>query len=198
MKARRVNLIESGILKGFLMSRMPIEGFPTSNGHGRKSPGNAVVARQSNLVIEVAQTVTREQLKKELLDLVAEQKKPYGLFFEDIEGGFTITSRFIPNSFNVRPLLVYRIFPDGREELVRGVDFIGTPLSTFSKVIAADDTPGIFNGVCGAESGSVPVSAISPGLLLSQVEIQKKEKSQDRLPLLPAPTAPAVQATTAK
>jgi len=198
VKARRVNLIEGGILKGFLMARMPIDGFPVSNGHGRKSPGNAVVARQSNLVVEVAQTVTREQLKKELLRLVVEQKKPFGLFFDDIEGGFTITSRVIPNSFNVRPLLMYRVYPDGREELVRGVDFIGTPLSTFSKVVAADDTPGVFNGTCGAESGMVPVSAISPGLLLSQVEIQKKDKSQDRLPLLPAPTAPAVQSSTAK
>jgi hypothetical protein len=137
--------------------------------------------------------VTRDQLKKELLRLVTEQQKPFGLFFEDIEGGFAITGRVIPNSFNVRPLLVYRIFPDGREELVRGVDFIGTPLSTFSKVVAADDSPGIFNGVCGAESGWVPVSAISPGLLLSQVEVQKKEKAQDRLPLLPAPQAPAAK-----
>ena len=201
VKARRVNLVEAGLFKGFLMSRMPIEGFLESNGHGRKSPGNAVVARQANLIVEVAQTVTREQLKKDLLRLVAEQNKPFGLFFEDIEGGFTITSRTIPNSFNVRPLLVYRIYPDGREELVRGVDFIGTPLSTFSKVVEADDAPGVFNGTCGAESGWVPVSAVSPGLLISQVEIQKKEKSQDRLPLLPAPTvptAPAVQATTAK
>lgn len=198
VKARRVNLVESGVFKGFLMARMPIEGFPVSNGHGRKSAGNAAVARQANLIIEVAQTVTREQLKKDLLRLVAEQQKPFGLFFEDIEGGFTITSRTIPNSFNVRPLLVYRVYPDGREELVRGVDFIGTPLSTFSKVVAADDAPGVFNGTCGAESGWVPVSAVSPGLLISQVEIQKKEKSQDRLPLLPAPTAPAVQSSTAK
>lgn len=198
VKARRVNLVEAGVFKGFLMARMPIDGFPASNGHGRKSPGNAVVARQANLMIEVAQTVSREQLKKELLRLIAEQQKPYGLFFEDIEGGFTITSRNIPNSFNVRPLVVYRVYPDGREELVRGVDFIGTPLSTFSKVVAADDTPDIFNGTCGAESGWVPVSAVSPGLLISQVEVQKKDKSQDRLPLLPAPTKPAVQPTTAK
>jgi hypothetical protein len=83
--------------------------------------------------------------------------------------------------------MVYRVYPDGHEELVRGVDFIGTPLSAFSKVVAADDTPGLFNGICGAESGSVPVSAVSPGLLLTQVEVQKKEKAQDLPPLLPAP-----------
>lgn len=187
VKARRVTLVEGGVLKGFLMARMPIEGFPNSNGHGRKAPGLPVVARQSNLIVETAQPVSREKLKEQLLQLVKEQAKPYGLYFEDIEGGFTLTGRFIPNAFNVRPIMVYRIYPDGHEELVRGVDFIGTPLSAFSKVVAADDTPDIFNGICGAESGPVPVTGISPGLLLSQVEVQKKEKAQDRPPLLPAP-----------
>jgi hypothetical protein len=146
-----------------------------------------VVARQSNLVVEAAQTVSRSQLKAQLLQLVKEQNKPYGLYFADIEGGFTLTGRFIPNAFNVRPIMVFRVYPDGHEELVRGVDFIGTPLAAFSKVVAADDTPDIFNGICGAESGPVPVSAISPGLLLTQVEVQKKEKAQDLPPLLPAP-----------
>ncbi len=187
VKARRVPLIEGGVFKGFLMARMPIEGFPASNGHGRKAPGFPVVARQSNLVVEAAQAVSREKLKARLLQLVTEQNKPYGLYFADIEGGFTLTGRFIPNAFNVRPIMVYRVYPDGHEELVRGVDFIGTPLAAFSKVAAADDTPDIFNGICGAESGPVPVSAISPGLLLTQVEVQKKEKAQDLPPLLPAP-----------
>lgn len=185
--ARRVSLVEGGVLKGFMMARMPIEGFAQSNGHGRKQAGYAPVARQANLMVEVAQPVTRAQLKQQLLALVREQKKPYGLLFDDITGGFTITGRTIPNSFNVRPILVYRIYEDGREELVRGVDLIGTPLTTFSKIIAASDDYDVFNGTCGAESGGVPVSAVAPGLLLSQVEVQKKEKSQNRKPLLPAP-----------
>ena len=46
---------------------------------------------------------------------------------------------------------------------MRGVDLIGTPLIAFSKITAADDEVGVFNGICGAESGWVPVSAISPG-----------------------------------
>jgi TldD protein len=187
VKARRVPLVEGGVFKGFLMARMPIQGFPESNGHGRRAPGFAVVARQANLVVESTQTVSREQLKAQLLQLVKEQGKPFGLYFADIEGGFTLTGRFIPNAFNVRPLMVYRVYPDGHEELVRGADFIGTPLATFSKIVAADDTPDVFNGMCGAESGPVPVSAISPGLLLTQVEVQKKEKAQDLPPLLPAP-----------
>ncbi|MGA2337579.1 MAG: TldD/PmbA family protein [Terriglobales bacterium] len=189
VKARRVTVVDKGTLRTFLMSRAPIEGFDHSNGHGRRQQGYKVVARQSNLVVESAKQVSRSELKKELIEQVKAANKPYGLFFDDIEGGFTFTQRVLPNAFNVRPTVVYRIYPDGKEELVRGVDLIGTPLIAFSKILAADDQIAVFNGVCGAESGWVPVSASSPGLLVSQIEVQRKEKSQERVPILPPPPA---------
>jgi hypothetical protein len=187
VKARRVVVVDHGILKNFLMSRSPIEGFPQSNGHGRKQQGLAAVARQSNLVVEVSNPVSPAELKKMLIEEVKKQNKPFGLHFQDIEGGFTLTGRVIPNAFNVLPIMVYRVFPDGREELVRGVDLIGTPLTTFSKMVTGDDQIATFNGICGAESGMVPVSASSPAVLVSQIEVQKKEKSQERTPILPPP-----------
>ena len=189
VKASRVTVVEKGKLKNFLMSRSPVDGFVGSNGHGRGQEGYQVAARQSNLIVEASQTVPRAQLKKMLLDRIKAAKKPYGLFLDDIEGGFTFTSRSVPNSFSVKPTIVYRIYPDGREELVRGLDLIGTPLIAFSKILAADNEIGVFNGVCGAESGWVPVSAVAPGMLLEQIEVQRKEKSQDRKPILPAPAA---------
>ena len=187
--ARRVPVIESGVFKSFLMSRAPIDGFPNSNGHGRKQVGFRPVSRQSNLIVEVAAPLTSEELKARLLADIEEKGKPFGLRFEEIQGGFTTTGRFLPNAFNVTPLVVYRVYPDGREEMVRGVDLIGTPLTTLSRVVAGDDQVAVFNGTCGAESGGVPVSAASPSILVSQIEVQKKEKSQDRPPLLPAPIA---------
>jgi len=189
VKAHRVPVVEKGILKNFLMSRAPIEGFDHSNGHGRRQQGFHVVARQSNLVVESSKQVPRSELKKLLIEQIKSANKPYGLLFDDIEGGFTFTQRILPNAFNVRPTVVYRVYPDGKEELVRGVDLIGTPLIAFSKIIAADDQVAVFNGVCGAESGWVPVSASSPGLLVSQIEVQRKEKSQERAPILPPPPA---------
>jgi len=189
VKARRVTVVDKGILKNFLMSRAPIEGFDHSNGHGRRQQGYKVVARQSNLVVESSKEVSRSELKKLLIEQIKASNKPYGLLFDDIEGGFTFTQRIIPNAFNVRPTVVYRIYPDGKEELVRGVDLIGTPLIAFSKISAADDQIAVFNGVCGAESGWVPVSASSPGLLVSQIEVQRKEKSQERAPILAPPPA---------
>ncbi len=189
VKAHRVTVVDKGVLKNFLMSRAPIEGFDRSNGHGRRQQGFQVAARQSNLVVESSRQVSRSELKKLLIEQIKAANKPYGLFFDDIEGGFTFTQRVLPNAFNVRPTVVYRIYPDGKEELVRGVDLIGTPLIAFSKIVAVDDQIAVFNGMCGAESGWVPVSASSPGLLISQIEVQRKEKSQERAPLLPPPPA---------
>lgn len=187
VKGRRVAVVENGIFRRFLMSRSPIENFPHSNGHGRKQPGYAPVARQSNLIVETAKPLTRDQLKEMLIEQCRLENKEFGLYFEDIQGGFTITGRFIPNAFNVLPIMVYRLYADGREELVRGVDLIGTPLTAFSQIAAADDQLGVFNGICGAESGGVPVSAVSPGIFISQIEVQKSTKSQERRPILKAP-----------
>jgi predicted Zn-dependent protease len=184
---QRVTVVENGFFKGFLMSRSPIEGFEHSNGHGRKQAGFLPVARQSNLVVEAEDSVSAAELKEMLIALLHAQGRPWGLRFEDVQGGFTLTGRTIPNAFNVLPIKVFRVYPDGREELVRGVDLIGTPLAAFSKIVAADDQVGVFNGVCGAESGGVPVAAVSPGILVSELEVQKKRKSQERLPILPAP-----------
>jgi len=188
VQSERVTVVDKGVLKNFLMSRTPIQGFPASNAHGRRQQGYDVAARQSNLLVVADQHVSRAELKRKLIEMVRTSNKPYGLYFEDVEGGFTFTQRSTPNAFSVLPTVVYRIYPDGREELVRGLDLIGTPLIAFSKIVAADDEVGVFNGMCGAESGWVPVSAVSPGILISQMEVQLKAKSQEREPILPAPS----------
>ncbi len=88
------------------------------------------------------------------------------------------------------PVIVYRVYADGRpDELIRGADIVGTPLASFAKILATSDKQEVFNGYCGAESGSVPVSAVSPAILISEIEIEKKDASQDLLPLLPSPSA---------
>jgi len=188
--SERVVLVEEGTLKGFLLSRSPILGFENSNGHGRRSPGNSVVARQGNLVVQVTESQSDAELRALLIDEVRAKGLSYGYLIEEIAGGFTFTGRVTPNAFNVRPLAVWRIYEDGRpDELIRGIDFIGTPLVSFSRIIAAGETTEVFNGFCGAESGYVPVSASAPALLLSEVEVQRKEKSKQLPPVLPPPTA---------
>jgi predicted Zn-dependent protease len=189
VKARPVSAVEKGVLKTFLMSRSPIKGFEQSNGHGRRQPGLEVVSRQSNLIVESSNAVPETRLRQMLIDEVKKQNKPYGLYFRDITGGFTTTQRAGLQAFKVIPVIVYRVYADGRpDELVRGADIVGTPLASFSKILATSDKPEVFNGYCGAESGSVPVSAVAPAILVSEIEIEKKAKSNDRPPLLPEPT----------
>ncbi|MCH8252818.1 MAG: peptidase U62 [Planctomycetes bacterium] len=186
--ASRVALVENGVLKTFLLSRSPVKGFPKSNGHGRRQPGNAVVSRQGNLIVESTKAIPFDDLRGMLVEECKRQDKPYGLLFEDISGGFTTTSRSGPQAFKVLPVVVYKIFPDGRpDELLRGVDVVGTPLSCFEKIVATGDDVGVFNGSCGAESGWIPVSAISPSILVSTIEIEKRQRSQSRPPILDPP-----------
>lgn len=188
--AERVPLVERGVLRNFLLSRTPIRGFPASNGHGRRQVGLEAVSRQGNLLVEARESVPYARLRAMLLEEARRQGKPYGLVFDDISGGFTFTGRATPNAFVVQPTSVWRVWVDGRpDERVRGVDLIGTPLTTFAGILAAGDDPEVFNGTCGAESGWVPVSASAPSLLVRDVEVQRTPKGNDRPPLLPRPDA---------
>jgi TldD protein len=192
--AQRVVLVDHGILKNFEMSRSPLTGFPNSNGHGRRQLGATPVSRQGNLIVTSSKMVSNAELRAQLIELIKAQGKPYGLLIDDIAGGFTFTGRGQPQAFQVLPLVVYKVFPDGRpDELVRGVDIVGTPLAALTKIVATGDTPEVFNGYCGAESGSVPVSAASPAILTSELEVQKKESSTDRPPILPPPAHDTVK-----
>jgi len=189
VKGRPVTVVENGVLKTFLLDRAPTRDFSRSNGHGRAESGYLPVSRQSNLVVESSRSVSMSKLMDMLRDEARKQGKPFGLLFDNIEGGFTTTGRGSPNAFNVLPNVVYRVYTDqSREpELVRGVDLIGTPLSAFGKIMATGDKIDVFNGVCGAESGNVPVSASSPALLVGEVEVQKKAQSLEAAPILSAP-----------
>jgi TldD protein len=199
----RVDVIKDGILKGFLMSRMPIKDFSQSNGHGRNQPGLMPTGRQGNLIVTSTQTVPEGQLRQKLIDEIKKQGKPYGLYFDDIQGGFTLTTRSLPQAFQVLPVIVYKVYADGRpDELVRGVDIVGTPLAALTRILTTGDQQHVFNGVCGAESGSVPVAAVAPAMLFSEMEVQKRQHSHERPPLLPPPgfedtPAKDVQASTA-
>ena len=186
--AERVTLVDRGVLRNFEMSRQPLTGFPHSNGHGRRQIGAQPVSRQGNLIVQSSRTVTNAELRTKLIEEIKRQQKPFGLLIDDIAGGFTFTGRGQPQAFQVQPLVVYKVYADGRpDQLVRGVDIVGTPLVSLTKILATGDTPEVFNGYCGAESGSVPVAAVAPAILISEMEVQKKETSTDKPPILPPP-----------
>jgi TldD protein len=186
--SQRVPLIQDGILKNFLMSRMPITNFAKSNGHGRHQAGYMPTGRQGNLIVQSTKSVKDADMRAQLIAEVKKEGKPYGLYFEDVQGGFTLTTRELPQAFQVLPVIVFRIYPDGRpDQLVRGVDIVGTPLASLNRIVVTGDKMEVFNGICGAESGSVPVSASAPAMLFSEMEVQKRNSTRERPPILPPP-----------
>ena len=189
VKAQRVTVVDNGVLNEFLMTRTPIDGFPKSNGHARCSGGADPVSRQSNLIIESNENLSEEDMRNLFIQEIKAQDKEYGFYFKSVTSGFTYTTVGQINSFNVTPTEVYQVFADGREDrLIRGVDLIGTPLSMFSNITHGGSVGQVFEGMCGAESGWVPVTAISPSILCSKVEMQRKAKSNDLPPILDCPT----------
>lgn len=172
--SKKVEIVKNGKLVNFLMCRTPIDSIPNSNGHGRNSFGAPVVARQSNMFVESEKKLNDEQLKDQLRKICKKKKLEYGFYFKEVTGGFTTSSVFTPNVFNVVPTEVYKIYVDGsKDELVKGVSLIGTPLNMFSEIINTGSEYSVFNGFCFAESGAVPVSTISPAILVNKIETQK-------------------------
>ena len=189
-RAQKVQLIQDGVLKTFLMSRLPIASVSSSNGHGRSQAGQMPTGRQGNLIVTSTKTVPDSTLRQMLIDEAKKQNKPYGLYFDDISSGFAVTTRNAPQAFQVVPLVVYRVYTDGRpDELVRGVSIVGTPQAALNRIVATGDKPEIFNGECGAESGIIPVSAVAPAMLVSEIETQRDQQGTARPPILPPPTA---------
>ena len=186
--AQPVTLVQGGVLKAFLLSRKPVEGFLNSNGHGRAQGGRKPVARMANLIVESSKRMSNEALKARLVAEARRQGKPFGLIIRDITGGNTNTTTFGYQAFKGTPRMVVRVDVDtGEETLVRGVEIVGTPLSSVNRVLATSDVEGVFNGFCGAESGMVPVSTVAPSVLLEEIELQRAVEGKDRPPLIESP-----------
>jgi TldD protein len=186
--AQKVTLIDRGVLRSFLLSRTPIEGFSRSNGHGRAEVGQKPRARMANTIVTASESVSDDALKKMLMAEAKKQKKPYGLLLRDVSGGQTSTETGGYQAFKGAPRMVYTVDVDtGVETLVRGVEIVGTPLSALSRIIAASNESRVFNGFCGAESGYVPVSTLAPAILLSEIELQRTTKERQRAPILDKP-----------
>ena len=187
--ARRVALVENGVLRNFLMSRWPVKGFPATNGHGRADWRSHATGRMANLIVRADGTVALDELQRRLLALVRAAGKPYGFLLVGSSGGENPTNRESAQTLEVRPRLIYRVDAvTGARTLVRGVKLVGTPLVVLNRVVAAGNDSTLANGFhCGAESGWVAVSQIAPSLLVSEIELQRLPEDRARPPILPAP-----------
>jgi TldD protein len=208
MPPKPVVLIENGVLKNYLMTRQPIQGFSGSNGHARL-PGHygAREAAIGNLFIKATNTESEADLKKQLIEMCKQRNKPYGILVRKLD--FPTTASIselradaaasmqsgggpIPVS---RPILAYRVYPDGHEELVRGLRFRGVSTRSLRDIVAASDQSYLFefinNGaplaMVGAPGFLAPSSVVSPSILFQELEFERPQEELSRPPLVPPP-----------
>ena len=202
-----VTLVDNGILKNYLTSRQPIKGGGGSNGHGRlPGPFGTRTARPGNLFVEARETVTDAALKQRLVEMVKQQGKPYGLLvrrmdFPSMAAGSVAREMLMreARSGGVRhfssPQLLYRVYLDGREELVRGLRFRNLSVRDFRDILAAGDAPVDFdyieNGapmaLTGAGNFIVGCSVVAPSVLFEELEFEPQSLETARPPLVPIP-----------
>jgi len=186
--AQSVTLVDKGTLAGFLLTRRPVQQFKQSNGHARASGNQRPVARMGTLILKASKTEAHEELKRRLLQLARDQGKPFALILRNAASGATNTSSWGFQAFKGVARLVYQVdLETGNEKLVRGVELVGTPLASLMKIVAVGNDPALFNGYCGAESGFVPVSTITPSLLMRELEFQKAPPLREQKEILPSP-----------
>lgn len=177
VKAQNAVLIEDGTLRGFLTTRAACKrGKHQSNGHARTKQYQRPISRMAVTIVESKNGCSFERLKAKLIQEIKRQKKPFGMIVYETNGGETDTTNYDFQAFSGDIAYATLVYPNGREVCVRGVNFVGTPLQALNNVVAVGDTPELDNGYCGAESGLIPITTISPAVLINNLELQGKDE----------------------
>jgi predicted Zn-dependent protease len=187
-RAQRAVLVDHGMLVGFLSGRSPVTRHQhPGNGHARNEYHERPISRMAHLKIIAEGGVSHNELKRLFVQEIRRQKVPFGIMVLDAEGGETATEAYDFQAFMGSVSLAIQVWADGRANLVRNVNFVGTPLSALRNVVAVGDTPVCQNAYCGAESGIVPVSTTCPAVLLSNLELQASDQRKFNQYVLPMP-----------
>ncbi|MGE0172349.1 MAG: TldD/PmbA family protein [Oligoflexales bacterium] len=187
-EAQRVCLVKEGYLTDFLNTRAPCRSAKYQmNGHARNQTVERPISRMANLIVESKGKLNFEQMKKRLIEEVVKRKLPYGVILYDVEGGETGTESYNFQAFLGEIMVATKIYPNGKEQMVWGVDFVGTPLATLSQISEVGGDYVVDNSFCGAESGTIPVSTVSPPILINNLELQAKQSHNVTQYVLPLP-----------
>ena len=188
-----LHLIEKGVLKGFLLTREPVKGFEGSNGRARlpSGPGNSGAAI-SNLFVGSSDTVPVADLKKKLIELIQARSKPYGILVRKLDFpavGAPAPAGGQPNGGRPvsMPIQIYRVYPDGREEQVRGLRFRGLNVRSLKDILAAGDDNQVFEFLNSQRGFSAETCVVAPSILIDDLELYSAEEEQPKLPIMPPP-----------
>ena len=208
---RPVNVVEKGVLKSFLTTRQPIKGFPVSNGHARL-PGSygAFSAAIGNLFVKSSETTPLADLKKRLIEMTTSRGKPYGMLVRKLDYPYSASGTELQSLAQASaqsggssarpvspPILIYRVYPDGREELVRGMRFRGLTTRALRDILAASSETAQFDyvnvaaplAILGAGGYLAPASVVSPGLLFEELEFEPPTDQLPKAPTVPPPNS---------
>ncbi len=203
--AAPLSLVEKGTFKRYELTRQPMRGFSGSNGHARLGGSfGAKVAVPGNLLVTATETSPVSELKKKLIDMCQQRQKPYGIIVRkmdfpssaSIDEARRILSGGQAGNYRVSlPLVVYRVYLDGHEELVRGLKFRGLNVRSFKDVLAAGDDNNVFNymengapfALMGLGSEFAEVSVVAPSILIDDLEMLKIEEELPKLPVVTSP-----------
>jgi predicted Zn-dependent protease len=178
--ARRVSLIEQGVLKTFLMSRRPGKDMPQSNGHGRSGIPGRETAQVGNLFIQSSEGKSYEDLKQQLLKMCQVENLQYGILIKSLvtDGRSAIGM----------PVLTYKVYvADGHEELIRGASVQGIPIRSLRQIEAVGNDAFVANRLAGSDDLPTPMSIVAPSVLLEEVELKRPTGSQQTPALLTHP-----------
>jgi len=210
-----VTLVDKGVLKTFLLTRTPVlKDYPGSNGHARLSGSfGDQSAGFGNLFVRASQTTPAAGMKQKLMDLCKERNKPYGILIRKLDFPSSASTeelrRLVQASGGshaiTAPLLAYKVYPDGREELVRSLVFHGVSTRSFKDIVAASDENYVFDLIdsdaifarMGAGSYITTASVIAPAVLFEEMELAPVEEEKPQPPIVPPPPLGAPPVTTA-
>lgn len=209
VRPQAVKVIEKGVFKAFLTTRQPVKGFPQSNGHARLSGGYGVKsAAIGNLFVNASQTQSLGDLKMRLLQMLKDRDKPFGMLVRRLDYPFSsgggdlqqLLASAAQSGGSARPasppILLFRVYPDGREELVRGLWFRGVSTRSLRDIVAASTETALFdfinNGAplafMGAGGLIAPASVVAPGLLFEELELERPQQQLQKPILVPPPS----------
>lgn len=207
IEARPLTLVDKGVLKNFLLTRHPVRGFPATNGRSRlQGPYGNTVAGITNMIVSSHEAVPHAELKAKMVEMLKQRDKPFGIIvrkldFPSFASGGEIR-RLIASAARSGgsrpvslPLRVYRVYQDGREEMVRGLRFRALNVRSLKDIVAAGDDANVFNydengqpfALIGAGAETAETSVVAPSLLIDDLELVRMEDEQPRLPIVPSP-----------
>lgn len=186
---QRTLLVEQGRLQTMLTTRTPVDEFRKSNGSTRSMFGGGT-GIPGNILIEPEDGLSAEDLKEEFWQLLVDFNVDFGVVVRQISSPNAISG-------SARGLATvmeaYRVYPDGREEILAPVEILDITDRTLRDIVAVSEDVSQFDTTYYNRTGtsSIPVSIVAPSFIIEELGVRKVQGSGSLPPVVPHPYAEA-------